>query len=366
MKVGLVTAFLGNLRAGTWTYASRLLRELAPLCDVWAIEREERILAELSGVPTKVYPGGGGKIGKLVWPNLILPDRAAADGFDLVHAPNPFGTFRRTACRNVITIHDVTPLLFPGTHERTNVLYHRHLLPAVLKRADRVITVSESSRRDIVRCFGLAEEKIAVVSNGVDPAFLPDPVGEPGETVRSLPRPYILHVGTLEPRKNLELLIRSFALARRRGLDHYLVLAGMRGWGGSRLEAVAAELGVAEALILAGYVPHDDIPHLYAGADFFVYPSLYEGFGLPPLEAMACGVPVITSDTSSLPEVTGDAALLVDPRSEGEVADAMLKLAGDVALRRELREKGLVQARRFTWRRAAEATLAVYREVLGG
>jgi glycosyltransferase involved in cell wall biosynthesis len=277
----------------------------------------------------------------------------------------PYGTFVPCGYRNVITVCDMTPLLFPGSHGRMNVWHHRFVLPVILRRADRVITISDCSKRDIVRLCGIPEEKVVVTPLAADPAFRPDPEGTAGSAVTGLPRPYILNVGTLEPRKNLEGLLRAFGAAKREGLPHTLVVTGARGWGRSRLAAIVEELRLEESVVFTGFVDDHDLPHLYAGADFFVYPSLYEGFGLPPLEAMACGTPVITSNVSSLPEVTGEAALLVDPRSVTDLAAAMVRLAGDASLRETLRERGLARARLFSWERTAAETLTVYRGVLG-
>lgn len=363
-KIGIVTAFLGNLRAGTWTYTCNLLKALAGVNDVWALDREQRVLPGLEGLNMRAYDGGMGKLAKFIWPNFVLPAKAAAEGFDLIHCTTPYGTFTRSRFRNVITICDVTPLLFPAAHGRMNVWHHRFVLPAILKRAASIITISESSKRDIVRIYNVPEEKVTVTCLAADERYRPKPPGTAGEAVMQIPRPYILNVGTLEPRKNLDGLLRAFAIARKRGLPHTLVIAGARGWGKSRLAGLIRELALDDAVLFTGFVEDRDLPHLYAGAEFFVYPSLYEGFGLPPLEAMACGVPVITSNGSSLPEVTGDAALLVDPRSDGELAGAMVRMAGDAGLRQMLQAKGVERAALFSWERTAEETLAVYRQAM--
>lgn len=363
--IGISTAFLGNLRAGTWVYTSEMLRGLVTHGGICALDRETRVLPGLPEVSTLGLPGGGEKLAKLLWPNFFLPAGAAAAGCDLVHCTTPYGTFMPCRYRNVITICDVTPLLFPGTHGRLNVWHHRFALPAILRRADRIITISECSKRDIVRLYGVSPEKVAVTMLAADRRFSPHPAGLPGAAVAGLPRPYILNVGTLEPRKNLDGLLRAFAAARRSGLDHTLVIAGARGWGDSRLAPLVEELGLAGAVVFAGFIEDHDLPHLYTGADFFVYPSLYEGFGLPPLEAMACGCPVITSTVSSLPEVAGDAALLVNPHSEADLTDAIVRLAGDAGLRQALKEKGLKRSAGFSWEKTVEETLAVYSQVLG-
>jgi glycosyltransferase involved in cell wall biosynthesis len=363
VNIGISTAFLGNLRAGTWQYTLHLLQGAAER-GIMAIDRYQRDPA-VAGVEVKNYPGGGGKLAKLLWPNLILPGEAARDGFDLIHCTTPYGTFMPCRYKNIITVCDVTPLLFPGAHGRMNVWHHRFALPAILKRADRVITISECSKRDIVRLYKLPEEKVTVTMLAADPCFRPLAPGGGGALVNSIPRPYILNVGTLEPRKNLEGLLRAFARAKKAGIPHTLVITGARGWGESQLAALPAELGISDSVIFTGFVADEELPHLYANSTFFVYPSLYEGFGLPVLEAMACGTPVITANSSSIPEVAGEAALMVDPRSEAELANAMIRLAGDAAFGEDLRRRGSCRSAEFSWDRTVAETLAVYDEVLG-
>jgi len=360
-KVGISTAFLGNLRAGTWQYTRHLLEGVTGRAGFAALDRENRTLPGLALQP-RSYPGGGKFFAKLLWPNFILPQRAAADGFDLVHCTTPYGTFMPCRYRNVITICDVTPLLFPGTHGRMNVLHHRHILPAILRQADHIITISEASRRDIVRLYRVPEEKVTVTMLAADRRFFRETVPQPD---KAEDRPYIFNVGTLEPRKNLPCILTAFAAARDKGLPHRLVVTGASGWGDSQLARLVADLDLQADVSFTGFIDDDELPGLYAGADFVVYPSLYEGFGLPVLEAMASGAPVITSNVSSLPEVAGDAALLVDPRSVAELCSAMLKLAGDGALCATMRALGRKQAARFSWQQTVAETVGVYERVLG-
>ncbi len=363
-RIGIDTAFLGNLRAGTWQYTSHLLHGIGSKGGFTVIDRISRAIPDID-LPTSVYPGGGEKLAKFYWPNFILPGNAARDRYDLVHCTTPYGTFMPCRYRNVITICDVTPLLFPETHGKMNVWHYRLLLPAILKRADRIITISECSKQDIVRVFGVPEEKVSITLLAADERFKAVPEGTPGEFIERLPDPYILNVGTLEPRKNLEGLLRAFASAKKAGIQETLVITGAKGWGESHLAQLPQRLGIADSVVFTGFVDDNDLPFLYAGAKFFVYPSLYEGFGLPVLEAMACGTPVITSNLSSIPEVTGDAALLVDPESEAELSSAILKLAGDPLSRQILKEQGLKRAKLFCWEKSVTETLKIYEEVLG-
>jgi len=363
-RVGVVTSFLGNLRAGTWVYTWNLLRQFAGRGEVVRIDREERVLDGLEGIPTQLFPGGG-RLAKLSWPNLQLPRGAEGAGLDLVHVTTPYGCFRDTRFKKIITICDVTPLLFPETHGRMQVWHHRLALPFILRSADRIITISEASRRDIIRCCNVPEEKVSVTLLAASLPALPVGGVTSAAPVVGIAGPYILNVGTLEPRKNLSGLLDAFAAACRRGLPHSLVIAGAGGWGRASIPAIAERLGIGDRVQVAGFIEDRDLPGLYAGADFFVYPSLYEGFGLPVLEAMACGTPVITSNISSLPEVAGDAALLVDPHSSEELSSAMLRLAGDAGLRQELRSRGWERAAQFSWERTADETWRIYQEVMG-
>jgi len=363
-RIGIVTAFLGNLRAGTWVYTSNLLQGLSNR-GVVRVDRDERLLEGLEQIPVVVVPGGG-RLAKLTWPNLQLPNGAERGGLDLVHVTTPYGCFRKTRFKKVITICDVTPLLFPDTHGGLHVWHHRLALPSILRAADGIITISEASKRDIVRCFRVPEEKVSVIYLAASlPGLTTNKVALPPDSGVEPSKPYILNVGTLEPRKNLAGLLKAFSRARRMGLPHSLVIVGAKGWGNSPVAGLAEALGISEHVHVTGFVDDQTLPLLYAGADFFVYPSLYEGFGLPVLEAMACGTPVITSNLSSMPEVAGGAALLVDPRSTNEISDAMLRLAGDEQLRQQLCAKGLQRAGRFSWKQTAEETLTLYRDLLG-
>ncbi len=366
LNIGVVTAFLGNLRAGTWTYTWNLLKGLGAKAGVTAVDREQRLLPGLEDINLTDFPGGGRALAKLVWPNFTLPDKAGIAGFDLVHCTTPYGTFRQTAYKKIITICDVTPLLFPETHGKMNVWHHRFILPSILKQADHIITISETSKRDIIRYFKVPEDKITVTLLAANNAFQEIPHGIPADDIAKISRPYILNVGTLEPRKNLEGLLRAFAVARRKGMPHTLVITGARGWGKSPLAGLIETLSLGDSVLFTGFVNDNDLPHLYKGADFFVYPSLYEGFGLPILEAMNCGTPVITSNVSSMPEVAGDAALLVDPLSQSELADAIFRLAGDPELRNTMLLKGIKRAAHFSWQKTVDETFSVYEKILKG
>lgn len=363
LNIGISTASIGKIRAGTWVYTYNLLKFLMKidLNNRYSIVNDGGDDGfDLDCERLQLKGGVRGKLNKLVWPNLILPKGAIKAGIDIVHITNPYGTLRKTGYKNVITIHDVTPVLFPETQNRMHVLHHKLLLPYILKRADAVITDSYNSKQDIVRYYGVVDKKVRVIHLGVDETYRP--VSEKGRFVEGIKGPYILNVGTLEPRKNLITLLKAFKLAKAAGIPHKLVIAGLKGWGDTKIEREIK--GIESDIVLAGYLPQEELPGLYSFADLFIYPSLYEGFGLPPLEAMACGTPVITSNVSSLPEVVGDAAITVDPRDEKRLSEMILKVLADRELRESLKRKGLERARLFSWEKTAKETLKVYESVM--
>jgi glycosyltransferase involved in cell wall biosynthesis len=231
-----------------------------------------------------------------------------------------------------------------------------------------VITGSNQTKTDLIKYFGLNADKVVVTPYGVDPCFRPITDKQRFVEVKTkygIDNEFILYVGNLQPRKNLVRLFLAFErLKIKRKINEKLVIVGKKAWLYQDIFKTYEQLKAKEEIIFTGYVPTEEIPVLYSAARIFVYPSLYEGFGLPPLEAMACGVPVLTSLVSSLPEVVGDSALLVDPYSVEEIANGIERLLSDEKLRLSLREKGLRKASTFSWRRTAELTLAVYRDAL--
>ncbi len=262
----------------------------------------------------------------------------------------------------VVTVHDVIPWSCPGSSTLADTLIYRHWLPRVLPRVDAVITVSEASKADIVRCLQVAPDKIHVIHQGVGPAYRPAPA-QAVERIRAryrLPDPYILFVGSADKRKNLAGLLRAVAALKETGRSEWLAVAGPAKRDYPELLPLLQELNLEEEVVFLGFVVEADLPALYSGAALFVFPSLYEGFGLPALEAMACGTPVICSNSSSLPEVVGDAAVTVDPRDIGGLARSMQQVLADAGLRHDLRRRGLARAQGFTWARTARETSRLY------
>lgn len=266
---------------------------------------------------------------------------------------------------SVLTIHDMVFRVMPETQTQLNQLYLRMMMPRFCQHARQIIAVSHNTSQDIQRFYQIPAEKITTIYPGVHPRFqrVTDPaVLERVQAKYHLPPRFALFVGTVEPRKNLDNVLLAFEQA---GVDDlHLVLGGRIGWKSTRVMRQLRRHAAAARILIPGYIADEDLPALYSLAEMFLLPSRYEGFGLPVLEAMACGTPVITANISSLPEVAGDAALLVDPTDAEALAAAMADLAANPARRAALQEKGYRQAAQFTWEKTARATLAVYRAVL--
>lgn len=311
---------------------------------------------------------------RIAWEQTRLA--AASHRLALLHGL-AFAAPLAAACPTVVTVHDLSFLRFPAAFRAFNRIYLTLVTKLSTRRAARVIAVSESTRQDVITLCGVPAERVVAIPNGVTEAFAP---AEPRAVAefrahKGLPERFILFLGTLEPRKNLLRLLDAYAQLRRpahagavsgtgRGDAPTLVIAGGKGWFYKAIFARAAELGLAGDVLFPGFIPGDELPWWYRAAEVFVYPSLFEGFGLPVLEALACGTPVITSTVSALPEVAGDAALLVPPDDTDALAEALARLIGDRGLRTEKRAAGLRQAALFSWARTATETAAVYREVV--
>lgn len=264
----------------------------------------------------------------------------------------------------VVTVHDLSWVRHPETHPADRVRMMDKTMPGVLERATQVIADSEFTRREAIEHYRVPAERVTTVLLGVPPEFRPVGASDCETFLASQGLrhgEYVLAVGTLEPRKNLATAVAAFArLPQALRARYPLVVAGMAGWRMERLPSGMQRMIAAGEVRLQGYVPQQDLPKLYSSARLFVYPSIYEGFGLPPLEAMACGVPVIASRRASLPEVVGDAGVLVEPLDEAEIAERMRALLEDGEGRARLTAAGLARASGFTWRRCALETISVY------
>lgn len=364
MRVGLVHYGLDRQAAGIGRYTTELGTLLTAtgvaLHPLWAGTRPPLAVGEVLWGAYRLP--GLLTVGQ--WQIACLAHRLR---LDLVHDPTGVMPLLLTSVARVLTIHDAIPYVCPQTSTRLDWLIFHGWLPWAVRRADAIVTVSRRSREDIVTHLPVSPERVAVVPLAADQRFRPMKKAEIEPVLRGcgIERPYILYVGSLESRKNLPRLLEAYDRLRQRSTPWKLVVVGARKWKSSPIFDTVHRLGLEPYVQFTGYVPDEHLPALYSGADLFVFPSLYEGFGLPPLEAMACGTPVVCSNAASLPEVVGDAAVTVDPYDVDALAEAMHRVLADRELREDLRARGLARARQFTWERTARETLAVYREVCG-
>jgi glycosyltransferase involved in cell wall biosynthesis len=354
--------------AGTGTYAARLLDEFQDRQDMFVEVLDVR---RSPGKSKSFLQRRIHTLRNIAWTHIAVPARTWKKGFDLLHAP-AFLAPVSSPCPLVITIHDITYLLYPSHFSRWWVIYLKIVMPAATRSAAAILCGSQHSKADIVRTYGLPDHKVHVIPYGVDhQRFHPRAMLAP-EWIKQLGlrEGYVLHVGTFSYRKNIPTLLRAIAHLRSNGMwgNRQLVLAGSGGSGmkgADEIHSTIRELQLENLVVLAGYVPDEHVPGLYAHAALLVMPSLYEGFGFPVLESMAVGTPVIASNTSSLPEVAGDAAILFPPQDEFALAAAIEEVLHNPTLTAQLRSKGLVRAAEFTWRRTAEETVKIYRSVAG-
>jgi glycosyltransferase involved in cell wall biosynthesis len=373
MSIYLDVSAAVHRRAGLGRYAESLARALLPeLGDRLAFfyNREQGIapLGGLEAVPARTVALGYKPWRMLVWLGQVsrLSFKWLIPDVELFHATEHLLIPLRGR-PTVLTVHDLIFRHLPEHHKSLNRWYLRWALPLYCRRADRVIAVSEATRHDLIEAYDLPPEKVHVIHEAASPRFRATSEASQADvrTRYGLPDHYLLFVGTLEPRKNLTRLLRVWTTLRRSGEVPPLVLVGARGWLIDEFFRALGRSAYRKDVMLPGYIADEDLPAIYGSATAFVFPSLYEGFGLPPLEAMACGTPVACSDTSSMPEVVGDAAVTFDPQDEDAMAEALRRIVRDADLRAELQVRGLRRAAQFSWKRAARETIALYEELIG-
>jgi glycosyltransferase involved in cell wall biosynthesis len=348
-------------RTGTETYTYQLLAALARL----GISDPIRLYLNAPEPPADLP-----RIGEPVcvpfprlWTHLRLSWEMQRRPPDVLFVPAHVVPLKHPA--SVVTVHDVGYLHHPESHSPAT----RRLLDLTTRWstrvAQRIVAISETTRRDLIANYRVPAQRIQVIFHGVDDTMRPatsDSIAELRQRL-VLPDAYVLFVGTVQPRKNLGRLARAMSIVAGAGLPHSLVIAGKRGWMAAQVEAEIAASGMADRIRFLGYVPSSDLPTLYSGADAFCFPSLYEGFGLPVLEAMACRTPIVASNRSAIPEVAGDAALLVDPADPAAIGAALCRLLTDRGLRGGLIEQGEFRARQFNWEHTAAQTITLLRNV---
>ncbi|MGC4081385.1 MAG: glycosyltransferase family 1 protein [Vicinamibacterales bacterium] len=366
MRIAFDGTTLRPGRTGVGYYSEHLLRHLVDTCEDDEIAViSNRPIDTTMPLPRRVRVDASGTwMPRALWMQMEAPRLLRRLRADVVHFTNGM---LPAACPTpaVVTIHDMSLTIYPRFHPARRILLNRPFVNLAARRADAIITVSDAARHDILSLYGLDADRVHVVHEAAAPSF-----GVIHDLARlrrvreryGLSERFILSVGTIEPRKNLPMLIDAFAHRRVSGeLPHQLVCAGPYGWLSNDIEAQIDRLRVRDAVRLVGYVPFDDLPALYNLAEMLVFPSVYEGFGLPVIEAMACGTPVVTGPVAALNEVSGDAAELVRHLDVDSLGDAIVALAANRERREELSRLGLRRAHDFSWRRAAAATADVYR-----
>ncbi|MHB8793800.1 MAG: glycosyltransferase family 4 protein [Thermoleophilia bacterium] len=372
LRIGINGRSIFRQLTGVQHYAREVTRALCALkaedVDFTVFSGREGRDAE-TGLPIEVSRApAGGPVRGLVWEQTVLRRMVKKAGVDVLFSPANVAPLYPPS-PSVVTIHDLSFLLFPEYFSRSFGMYYRNIIPKIVEQAAAVITDSASSKEDLVTHLGVAPEKITAIHLGVSADFRQRVKKDDLEIVRlrhGLPSKFFLSVSSLEPRKNLANLVKAYRLLPAEvSAEHKLVLVG----AGNRLFSDPGLADVIDRLpsgsvVAPGYIPEEDLPSVYRMATALVFPSIYEGFGLPVLEAMAASTPVIASNRSSLPEVAGTAAALIDPDSLEEIAAAMELLAGDSGTRNLLIERGKKRAGQFTWEKTAEQTLEVLRGVI--
>ncbi len=376
-RIGINTRYLQRRMSGIERYIVELINHLekvdktntyflffnknAPIPD---LQKSKNFVNNVSLFPTK------SRIMRIIWEHIFLIYEIKKNNLNLFHGPAFFVPLvKSNNCKYVITVHDVTFIKYPQTFTLGTRLYYTVLFPRSLHVSDAIIADSFSTKNDIIENYDIEEKKVKVISLGVSENFLRKREHEQTERVKreyQLPEKYFLFTGVLSPRKNVEIILSAFKKVKdqKQYNDYKLIIVGRKGWLYENIFRKAKDLNLKEEVRFIDHVLEEDLPVLYDLAQCYLFPSLYEGFGLPILEAMACGCPVITSNVSSMPEVAADAALLINPLNEDELVTAIKKINEDPACARNLREKGYEQVKKFSWEKTAQETLKVYQELL--
>ncbi|MDQ6632719.1 MAG: glycosyltransferase family 4 protein [Verrucomicrobiota bacterium] len=376
MKIGISTSVIQRGQTGIGQYLFALLRAFAAASTktqfaLFVLEQDLALFdfaaphMQIIPVAEKFRPAAK----NIFWHQTELPKLIRQYKIDLLHVPSYRRMLWPKPCPLVATIHDLAPFHVPKKYDWKRMLYGKIIVKQLAKRQDEIIAVSRNTAEDIIHFFGVLPEKITVIHNGLDHArFFPGSRDEAKKWIarHQINAPFFLYVARLEhPGKNHVRLIQAFNDFKAETKSDWKLVLGGSDWSGSEIiHAKIQQSNFSHDIHSLGFVSNDDLPMLYRAADIFIYPSLYEGFGMPPLEAMACGCPVISSPRGSLGEVVGTAAQIIDPENISQLKTEMTRLANDPAAREKLREAGLQQAQLFHWQKTAEATLKIYARAL--
>lgn len=367
MKIGMLVGKIGPTRSGVGNYIVNLTNELIRTHqnELTAIGYEKNyafgdIPYITPGYPFKTYI-------TFLWSQVISLQKGITEDFDIIHNPGPFPLIKKVGKKYICTIHDITQILYPQFHPWWRILYSKIVLPRLIKNSDKLITDSMQTKKDLIFYYHVPEKKISVIHLGATKEFkqLDIHTIQPVLQKYNLSNPFILFIGNLEPRKNIPNLIRAFSQSKKNSPDLELVIVGRKGWMFDEIFSTVKELCIENSVKFLDFIPHEDLPALYNGARIFVYVPFYEGFGLPVLEAMQCGAPVITSNISSLPEIVGKGGIMVDPQDVRDLAEKISLLLSDDYLRQKNIQYNLIRCQQFSWEKCAIQTAEVYMEVYG-
>ncbi|HCG77472.1 MAG: glycosyltransferase family 1 protein [bacterium (Candidatus Ratteibacteria) CG_4_10_14_3_um_filter_41_18] len=371
MRIGIDATVLPKELGGVGVYLLNLIKALSKIDrrNEYFIFVEKRNIkrfkldANFHLLGVKNMP----RFSRLLWEQTLFPFLLRKCKIELLHSPRYTTPLMRFGWKSVVSFHDMLFLLFPKKHSILKRLFYGRIMPAVAKKAERIIAVSSSTKKDIMELLNTSSEKIAVIHLGID--FSSRPIEKKNlQNFRKkyqILNPYLLYVGTLKKRKNILNLLRAYKKVKEKDREERLIIVGRKSKEYQNIHKTVKELGLEKDVFFTDYVDEKLLPFYYSCASVFVYLSLYEGFGLPVLEAMVSGTPVIVSNSSSLPEVAGKAAIFVDPHNIEEIAEAMQKVLGSKELAWEMREKGLERAKLFSWQECAKKTLNLYEEITG-
>ncbi|MFU0783664.1 MAG: Glycosyl transferase group 1 [Thermoanaerobacterium thermosaccharolyticum] len=377
MKIAINASILDDKPSGLGIYTYNVIKELTNIVgnddelfiytSCTNLFKEQKNI-KIKNVPQNTQPkyGKSAAIKRFIWTQFNLKKDILKENVNILYSTTHHGLL--SFDRQIITVHDLLPLYFNYKDSLQRILqsnYFKYFLPRILKKTKKIITISDCTKKDMIKFFRIEEEKIVRIYNGYDDKefYFRNKAYEYIFSKYKIKK-YLLAIGASYPHKNYERFLQAAKIVKDKGTHNFsIIIAGGKKEYQESLKKLSQEMGLYSEIRFIDYVSQEDLPYLYSAAQCLVYPSLYEGFGLPPLEAMACGCPVITSNTSSLPEVVGDAGIMVVPYDVNEIAKAIDLVLSNENLRKEMIEKGLKQAKKFSWRKTAEEILKVYEDV---